>query len=163
MRSFVIARSTGLIVGIATLLVFVLGAPDAPAAEPVPIPVPKNVIYAGQIIDSRLLRDRSVPASYLNRVSVFTAASQIAGKVARTTLLPNRPIFTNHVAEPNVIEVNRTTLMLFENGKLRITAEVSPLNAAKAGETVRARNIQTGIVVHGIANQDGTISVVHTR
>lgn len=130
----------------------------AGASESVPIPVPKNVIYAGQVIDARLLRDRTVPASYLNRVSVFTAHSQVAGMIAKTTLLPNRPIFTNHVAEPNVVEVHRRTLMRLENGRLKITAEVSPLNAARVGELVRARNVQTGIIVYGIANKDGTIT-----
>ena len=129
------------------------------AADKVFIPVPKNVIYAGQIIDGRLLRERSVPASYLNKVSVYAQQVDVVGMVARTTLMPNRPIPTNYLVEPNVVEVNRKTLMRLEHGMLRITAEVAPLNAARAGEPVRARNIKTGIIVYGVANSDGTISV----
>ena len=50
------------------------------AADTTYIPVPKNVIYAGQIIDSNLLRDRRVPMSYLNRVSVFTGLDGLVGE-----------------------------------------------------------------------------------
>ncbi|MEM7069144.1 MAG: flagellar basal body P-ring formation chaperone FlgA [Pseudomonadota bacterium] len=131
---------------------------SAYGTERVPIPVPKNVVYAGQIIDARLLRDRSVPANYLSRVSVFTSASDVVGKIARTTLMPNRPIPTNYIIEPNVVEVNRKTIMRFQSGRLKITAEVIPLNAAKTGDMVRARNISSGVVVYGVANADGSIS-----
>ena len=122
------------------------------------IPVPRNVIYAGQVISAQLLGDRVVPKKYLARVSVFTNPNDIVGKVARTTLMPNRPIPTNYLMEPNVVEVNRRALMRFRSGSLRITAEVLPLNAARAGEPVRARNMQTGVIVFGIANVDGSIT-----
>ena len=130
----------------------------ANASDKVPIPVPKNVVYAGQIVDARLLRSRIVPLKYLSRVSVFTTPSEVVGKIARTTLMPNRPIPTNYLIEPNAVEVNRKAIMRFEIGLLKITAEVIPLNAAKTGEPVRARNISTGVVVHGIANADGSIT-----
>ena len=53
--------------------------------------------------------------------------------------------------------------MRFEVGRLRITAEVIPLNAAKTGQSVRARNINTGVVVHGVANADGSISTLRVQ
>lgn len=138
------------------LLSMVLCAP-ATAKNRVVIPVPKNVIYAGQVITASLLGTRLVPTDYLARVSVFTVPSEIAGKVARTTLMPNRPIPTNFVVEPDVVQVNRKTVMRFENGSLRIVAEVVPLNNAKAGEPVRARNISSGVIVYGYAQKDGSI------
>ena len=146
---------------LALVYCFLVSSPHA--SERVAIPVPKNVVYAGQIIDQRLLRDRSVPVDYLGRVSVFTTAADVVGKIAKTTLMPNRPIPTNYLDEPNVVEVNRKAIMRFEVGQLRITAEVIPLNAAKTGEPVRARNINTGIVVHGVANADGSISTLRVQ
>ncbi len=130
----------------------------AVAAERVFIPVPKNVIYAGQVLSDELLRDRSVPANYLNKVSVIANPLDVVGKIARTTLMPGRPIPVNYVVEPNVVEVNRKTLMRFQQGALKIVAEVAPLNSARVGEPVRARNIKTGIVVYGTAKADGSIS-----
>jgi len=127
------------------------------AAETTPIPVPKNIVYAGQVISANVLRDRIVPVSYVNRTNVFTRHSDVVGKVAKTTLVPARPIPTNYVTEPNAIQVNQRALMVFNSGNLSITAEVSPLNSAQAGQQVRARNIQTGVVVYGVAQEDGTI------
>ena len=141
---------------ILTTILLLCGA--ANAAERVFIPVPKNVIYAGQRLSGELLRDRSVPVKYLNKVSVFANPADVVGKVARTTLMPGRPIPLNYVVEPNVVEVNRKTLMRFEHGALKIYAEVAPLNNARTGEPVRARNIKTGIIVYGTANADGSIS-----
>lgn len=127
------------------------------ASERTPIPVPKNIVYAGQAISGQLLRDRSVPTGYLSRVSVFTRHSDVVGKVAKTTLMPGRPIPVNYVTEPDVVKVNQRALMRYEISGLKITAEVSPLNSAQVGGQVRARNLQTGIIVYGTAQKDGTI------
>lgn len=127
------------------------------AGERVPVPVPKNTIYAGQIIRAELLRPRQVPKRYIERVNIFIDSADIVGKIARTTLVPSRPIRTNHVAEPDAIKVNRPSMMLYRSASLTISAEVIPLNNAKAGELVRARNMQNGSILSGIAQRNGTI------
>ncbi len=127
------------------------------AKEVTPIPVPKNVIFPGQVITDALLKDRLVPVDYLNRVSVHVDRSQTVGMVARTTLMPNQPIFTNSVVEPDVVKVNRPTIMEYVSGTLRITAEVMPLASAKKGEFVKARNVHSGSIVTGIAMGNGMI------
>jgi flagella basal body P-ring formation protein FlgA len=121
------------------------------------IPVPKNIIYAGQIVSPNLLRNRKVPVSYLNRFSVISQYSEVVGKVAKVTLVPSKPIPTNYLSEPDIVKVNKRTVIHFRSGALLITAEVMPLNAAKVGDSVRARNIQTGVIVHGVAQANGTI------
>ena len=121
------------------------------------IPVPKNVIFPGQVISEALLRERVVPVEYLTRVSVQIDRSTTVGMVARTTLMPNQPIFTNSIVQPDVVRVNRPTIMEYISGTLKITAEVMPLISAKKGEFVRARNIHSGSIVTGIAMGDGTI------
>jgi len=121
------------------------------------IPVPKNVIFPGQVISDALLRERVVPIKYLTRVSVQIDRIATVGMVARTTLMPNQPIFTNSIVQPDVVRVNRPTIMEYISGTLRITAEVMPLVSAKKGEFVRARNIHSGSIVTGIAMGDGTI------
>ena len=143
----------------ATVVACVMSLPTALASDTTNIPVPKHIIYAGQTISSSLLRDRTVPLRYLNRASVFVDRSQLIGKVAKTTLVPSRPIPTNYVTEPDVVKVNQRALMRFRSGALTITAEASPLNSAKAGEMVRARNLQTGVIVYGTAQEDGSIIV----
>ncbi len=144
---------------LSTLLVLPAAAETGTSASKfTAIPVPKNVIYAGQIIRDSLLRERRVPLEYLDRVSVMTSRLEVVGKVARTTLMPSRPISVNHVSEPDVVKVSKPTFMEYRQHALRITAEVLPLNSAKEGEFVRARNIHTGVIVSGTARKNGTIS-----
>ena len=135
-----------------------LAAAPARAAETVDIPVPAGVIYPGQQITTAMLMPRTVPLAYLGRVNVFAGHPGLVGKVARTTLLPNRPIQLNQVVEPNVVQANVPTIMRYEKGPLLITAEVQPLNSAKAGELVRVRTRFSKMVVSGVAQPDGTIS-----
>ena len=149
---FVKALIAGLLFG------FYFGHGISTASENTYIPVPKHVIYAGQVISASQLRDRKVPVSYLNRVNVFIGLEGLVGKVARTTLAPARPIPTNHVSEPDVVKINKPSIMKFSSGTLTIMAEVLPLNSAKAGEFVRARNIQTGVIVSGVAQANGVIT-----
>ena len=144
-------------------MLLILPMPVQAAKEMTPIPVPRNVIFPGQVISAALLRDRMVPVDYLNRVSVQVSTKATIGMVARTTLMPNQPIFTNAIVEPDVVRVNRPTIMEYVSGTLRITAEVLPLVSAKKGEFVRARNIHNGSIVTGIAMADGTIQAKATR
>ncbi|MEM7289374.1 MAG: flagellar basal body P-ring formation chaperone FlgA [Pseudomonadota bacterium] len=155
--ALILHRQSQLMVSFIIGLIMFGLAREAMANERVDIPVPKNVIYAGQPLIPDLLRNRSVPINYVRRVSVIQNQGQLIGKIARKTLMPNQPIFTNTVVEPNVIEVNRKALMRFEYGGLKITTEVNPLNSAKSGQPVRARNIRTGVVVYGTAVADGSI------
>ena len=150
---------------VAVIAVFVLlqtGIATA-AGDKTSIPVPKNVIFSGQIINEALLRERQVPVDYVNRVSVLVDKASAIGMVARVTLMPNQPIFTNNITEPDVVKVNRPTVMEYISGSLRITAEVLPLVSAKKGEYVRARNIQSGSIVSGTALADGSILVRSLR
>lgn len=147
-------RPHSLLIGCLAILLAVV---PAGASERVDIPVPASVIYAGDLIQSNALRPRSVPASYPLRAGVFTNTSGLVGMVARNTLMPGKPIALNQVTEPDVVSVNRPTIMRYVHGGLMITSEVLPLNSAKAGEMVRARNAHTGAIVTGYAGEDGTI------
>ena len=155
------ARLTGHIPLLLGIAVFALGclaaATIGAASERVDIPVPAGVIYAGDVVQSSSLRPRSVPANYPSRAGVFTNTTGLVGMVARTTLLPGRPIALNQVIDPDVVAVNRPTIMRYVHGGLMITSEVLPLNSAKAGEMVRARNAHTGAIVTGFAGEDGII------
>ena len=146
-----------MVITIAVVIIITLGNIASSAGKLVVIPVPINIIYSGQLINASLLMGRDVPANYVKRVNVLVKETDIIGKVARRTLLPNKPIFMNFVVTPDVISVNRPTIMEYSTGMLKITAEVIPLASAKEGELVRARNIHSGTIVSGIAMANGTI------
>lgn len=133
------------------------------AAESTEIPVPKSMIYAGKPIMASQLRGRIVPNSYLGSVSVFVRHEDIIGKVAKFNLAPARPIRTNQLTDPDVVNINKPVIMKYKTGTLIITAEVLPLNSAKVGEVVRVRNMQNNAIIYGVAMNDGTIAARLTR
>lgn len=142
-----------------TGLALIVRTPAASANDgTVDVPVPATIIYAGQLIQSSMLGLRTIPVKYAATRAVFQSDEHLVGMVARTTLMPRRPIGLNQVTEPDVVSVNRPAIMHYSQGQLLITGEVQPLNSAKAGEMVRARNIHTGVIVTGIAERDGTIT-----
>lgn len=145
------------------MLLAITNATDVMAAESTEIPVPKSIIYAGKPITASQLRGRVVPNKYLSTVNVFVSSADIIGKVAKFNLAPARPIRTNQLDEPDVVNVNRPVIMKYITGSLIITAEVIPLNSAKAGESVRVRNMQSNAIVYGVAMNDGTIAARLTR
>ena len=140
-------------------VVFAAGQAVAGEGEQTDIPVPRVMIYAGQTVDASKLRPRRVPVRYLQTVDVVTRARDAEGKVAKTTLVPSRPIPLSQLRAPDVIEASKPVRMIFRTGGLLIEGEAVPLQAAAAGERIRARNLHTGIVVFGTAMEDGTLLV----
>ena len=73
------------------------------------IPVPATMIYAGQRITGSVLTTRRVPNRYLAVAAVVVDPDVLEGKMARSTLVPGRPIAINQVREPNVIDASKPT------------------------------------------------------
>lgn len=138
-------------------------APRASAGEATTadIPVPKNIIYAGQVVDEALITWRRVPVRYLRRVQVFESVDEVVGKMARTTLMPNRPIAINHLRKPDIIKASVPVEVFYKAGNLVIRSTAIPLSGAAVGEALRARNVDTGVVITGIAQPDGTLLAIH--
>jgi flagella basal body P-ring formation protein FlgA len=82
------------------------------------------------------------------------------GKVAKTTLVPNRPIDMSRLREPWLIEASRPVRIYFRANGVVIGGEAIPLQSAHAGDIIPARNRSTGRVVSGLVMPDGTLEVV---
>jgi flagella basal body P-ring formation protein FlgA len=146
----------------AAVLLWWCGAGAAAAGQPAGytvIPVPAKMIYAGQPITRSALTTRRVSNRYLAVASVIVDAGSLDGKTARSTLVPGRPIATNQVREPNVIDASKPTRIIYRSGGLVIVGEAIPLSSAAVGDHIRARNSETGVVISGIAQADGSLLV----
>ncbi|GIL00248.1 MAG: flagella basal body P-ring formation protein FlgA [Alphaproteobacteria bacterium] len=145
----------------AAALAAVLGGAALAGETAVPthvdVPVPATMIYAGQPIPLAALTMRRVTSRYAAAAGIAVDAGQLDGKLARSTLVPGRPIALSQLREPHVINASKPVTIVYRAGALVITGEVIPLSSAAAGERVRARNVDTGLVVSGIAQADGTL------
>lgn len=131
-------------------------SPAQAAPEAIMLPVPAVTLYPGDVISDAHLVDRAFRAAA--RVSIDNRLA-IVGKVARRTLLPGQPIPLNAVDDAKVVRRGVPTQVVFRESDLVITGIVEPMASASVNEMVKARNPDTGLMVVGVVQADGTIRV----
>jgi len=116
-------------------------------------------IYPGEIIRPGMLVKRRVPRRWAMRGGYVTDPESVVGKMARITIVRGRPVPVNAVREPWAVRNGAIVRVLFTSGALSISALGRALQNASAGERVPVRNIDSGRIVYGVAQRDGTVLV----
>lgn len=130
----------------------------AAAQSTVTLPVPSVTIYPGDAISDGQLTELAF-TTYEPISGVFEDRSALMGKVARRTLLPGKPITVNAVREPHAVTLGTTVLAVYRSGSLTITSRVQPLRAGGVGDMVEARNVDSGKIISGLVQADGTLRI----
>jgi flagella basal body P-ring formation protein FlgA len=142
------------------LAVAAAGLRLAPADAQVRIlPVPRSVIYPGETIREDMLDERGFSGASGAEGAVVDSKYALIGKVARRTLLPERPIPVFAVDSPKVVAVNASVKIVYADGGLLIVAYGSALQAGGVGEFIRVRNQDSGLIVTGRIQADGSVRV----
>ncbi|WP_269581803.1 flagellar basal body P-ring formation chaperone FlgA [Roseibium sp. Sym1] len=123
------------------------------------LPVPRLTIAAGTEISHQDLIERKFPSRTAQQFAVSTHRSQLVGMVARRTLLPGQPIPSRSVEKPVLVRRGEPARLVFREQGLVIIMQVEALQNGGAGSFVRVRNIDSGLVVSGRVQDDGTIRV----
>ncbi|WP_408642391.1 flagellar basal body P-ring formation chaperone FlgA [Sinorhizobium chiapasense] len=147
-------RTAAFAVALAALL-----SPATVFAERPTAVIPKQTIYPGETLDESLVEVVDVTNPNLTDGYV-RSIEEIEGKVTKRTLLPGRVILASALRDQYAVERGSTVRLIFNNGALTITAAGSPLQDAAVGDLIRARNVDTGVIVSGTVMADGTIHVV---
>lgn len=143
----------------ATLLGLGAASPLRAAPGDKVLPVPAVTLYPGDIIADAQLVDRLFRVNPRAPLLSIDNRLAIVGKVARRTLLPGQPIPVNAVDDPKVVRRGVPTQVVFRDNELVITGIVEPMASASVNEMVKARNPDTGLMVVGVVQADGTIRV----
>lgn len=125
------------------------------AAEQRPLPVPAQVIYPGDKITNAMLEDSQDAGA--PQPNILSDRGDIVGKVARRTLLPGRPIAAIAVEEARAVSMGALVSLVYQADGLSIVTTGQALQNGYAGQLVQARNLDSGIVVTGIVQPDGSI------
>jgi flagella basal body P-ring formation protein FlgA len=144
---------------IAGLLCAIAGLSAAPAAADEMLPVPVVTIYPGNRISPEMLVDQAFANGTSDRGLYILDAASAVGKVARRTLLPGRVIATNSIAEPDLVNRGVVTRAVFDASGISIVTQVLPLQSGALGAFIQARNIDSGLVISGTVQADGTLRV----
>ena len=144
---------------IAALLAAMLAIPYAFAENLGYAVVPTQIIYPGEEVDAKRLQmvevtNRNLAKGYAQDVS------QVKGLVTTRTLLPGRTIMIASLRQPYTVKRGDKSLLVYDNGGLRITASGTPLGDGVVGELIQVRNTDTGVIVSGTVMPDRSILVV---
>jgi flagella basal body P-ring formation protein FlgA len=142
---------------VAIVLAMVPAAAQPARAANIDLPVPRITIYPGDTIAADQLAERAFVAATVVRSSVFDDKQTLIGKVARRTLLPGQPIPINAIRDPYLVNQGKASLVVFETGGLVITMQAVALQNGVAGDVVTLRNPDSGVVIQGTVERDGSV------
>jgi len=121
------------------------------------LPVPAVTIYPGDIIADGMLTEAHFLPGTLAMYPVADSRAAVIGKVARRTLMPDRLISMNAIAEPELVARGSMIRVIFQSAGLDISANMLALEGGALGKFIQVRNIDSGRVVTGIVQADGTV------
>jgi flagella basal body P-ring formation protein FlgA len=150
----------GLIMRGAAAALLVLAFAPAATAEERRLPVPAVTIHVGEVIKDEMLTERVFAPNLLGVAQFIDARPTLVGHMARRTLLPGQPIPSNAVEDPWTVARGAMVKVIVEDSGLSIVTYGAALQSGAAGALIQVRNTDTGVIIRGIVQQDGTIKVV---
>lgn len=135
-----------------------LAGVSAIAQVPVAL-VPTRIIYPGEMISP----DQVKPVEVTNpNISGGYASSiaEIEGMISKQTLLPGRTIPISALRAPSLVTRGENVRLVFKIGSMTLSAAGTPMQDGVMGDLIRARNIDSGVIVSGTVMKDGTVQVM---
>ena len=134
-------------------------ASNATAEE---LPIASRTIYPRDIIGADMLAMRPAsPQTVASGLYVETPAEAV-GKVARQTLLKGAYIPAQALDVAKLVINGGQVRIVFKAGDIVIVAYGSAMQDGTLGELIRARNSDSGLIVSGVVEADGSIRVGET-
>lgn len=139
------------------IIVCTIGTPVFAAG--ISLPVPRITLYPGDTIRADHLVDRVFRADPGRRQAVYRTREDVIGKIARRTLLPNRPIPINALRDPHLVVQGTVVQIVFREGPLEILGHAVALQSGGKGDVISLRNVDSGVIIKGVIEADGTVQV----
>jgi flagella basal body P-ring formation protein FlgA len=121
--------------------------------------VPTRVIYPGETLSTADIQSVALRRSKAGLPPIAFDRDEVEGRVARSTLLPGRLIALSSLRDAYAVEPGKPVQVQFIQGTLTISVVGVPLQAGSAGDMIRVRNIDSGVVFSGTVMADGTVRV----
>jgi len=126
-------------------------------AQELELPVPRAIIYPGDVISDELLVARAFIAHTVARAATCETREALIGKVAKRTLLPGQPIPLSAIRDAYLVTQGKTVMVVFEHGGLMITTNAQALQNGGSGDVVTLRNLDSGAVIKGTVAANGSV------
>ena len=122
------------------------------------LPVPRVVIYPRDPITDDMLQDQTYNGT-VDASGYVTTRAALVGRLSRLTLLPGRPIPANAIEAPRLVSIGNQVKIIFNAGGVTILAVGLALQGGAAGDVIRVRNSDTGLIISGSIQPNGSVRV----
>lgn len=139
------------------LLIALTLLPKATLGEELLVPGARVTIYPGEAIQESMLVDLPVDRQMAGELAQTRSA--LVGRLARRTLFPGQPISMNAVDDPKLVANGSPVRLFYERSGISIHASGQALQSGRAGDVIRVRNSESGIVVTGTVAPSGVVMV----
>ncbi|MBV9286878.1 MAG: flagellar basal body P-ring formation protein FlgA [Hyphomicrobiales bacterium] len=129
------------------------------AAQNVGLPTPKSVIYPGEVIRDDMLVDNPEGGVRDGSGPFIESRALIVGKMARSTLLPGHAIPFAGVSNRKLVANGAAVKLIYAEGGLVIMTTGAAMQDGSIGDIVRVRNSDSGVIVSGAVQADGSVAV----
>jgi flagellar basal body P-ring formation protein FlgA len=127
--------------------------------QPMHLPVPATAIYPGDVIREEMIIDRTFAPNMPGVAAFFAERTLVVGQIARRTLIPGQPIPINAIEEQKVVTRGNVVKVVVEDGALSIVTYASSLQSGSPGAMIQLRNLDTGVIIRGVVQQDGSVRI----
>ena len=124
-----------------------------------PVPVPTRRLLPDELIMEDDLAVMRMPVGRVGAY-VMTDIDEVIGKQVRRVLTPGRPIQTQSIINPLVINRGDRVEISFSDGLLAVSSPGRALGDAHEGQEVRIVNLISNKTVTGIATGEGTVEIL---
>ncbi|SFL44065.1 flagella basal body P-ring formation protein FlgA [Bradyrhizobium sp. NFR13] len=136
----------------------IVGVANA-AEDAVRYPVPATAIYPGDVIRDEMIMDRNFAPNIQGASAFINDRASLVGRIARRTLLAGHLIPINGLEDLKAVTRGAVVKVLVEDDGLIIVTYATSLQSGSAGMMVQLRNLDTGVTIRGIVQQDGSVRI----
>ncbi len=123
------------------------------------MPVPSVTILQGDVLSEELVAEERFVANDKVLRNYFTSREAVVGKVARRVLPKGHAIPINALRDPFLFKEGERVVLVFVTGGLSIEASGVALQPGVLGSLVNVRNTDTGVVIRGLVQSNGSVQV----
>jgi flagella basal body P-ring formation protein FlgA len=123
------------------------------------MPVPSVTILPGDVLSEELVAEERFVANDKVLRNYFTSREAVVGKVARRVLPKGHAIPINALRDPFLFKEGERVVLVFVTGGLSIEASGVALQPGVLGSLVNVRNTDTGVVIRGLVQSNGSVQV----
>ncbi|WP_454916027.1 flagellar basal body P-ring formation chaperone FlgA [Xanthobacter sediminis] len=132
---------------------------DAAGKLDLTLPMPNTTLYPGDALTPAVLADRPVSRNVIESGMYAPRTEALAGKVARRVLPAGMPIPMSSVTDATMVTKGVTARVVLREGGLQISGYATPLESGTVGSIVRLKNLDSGQIIVGEVQADGTVRI----